>query len=149
MEAMKVTDAETCYPCQKCGKARTKAEGGTTFTVCDECWDKQHGGNTEGSVTGIPVTDADRQAARKVIAEVLDEIAGDVPGWVSGIAQALATAREQGRKQGREEAAAIAEAEVTRLRLVLMQNPRSDDALAKVREAEWIWQSIVQQCPPD
>jgi len=25
-------------PCEKCGKPRTKAEGGTTFTVCDECW---------------------------------------------------------------------------------------------------------------
>ena len=28
------------YPCEKCGKPRTKAQGGTTFTVCDECWDK-------------------------------------------------------------------------------------------------------------
>lgn len=27
------------YPCEKCGKLRTKAEGGTTFTVCDTCWD--------------------------------------------------------------------------------------------------------------
>lgn len=30
---------EAEYPCIKCGKLRTKAEGGTTFTVCDECWD--------------------------------------------------------------------------------------------------------------
>lgn len=29
------------YPCEQCGKLRTKAEGGTTFTVCDECW-KSH-----------------------------------------------------------------------------------------------------------
>ena len=28
------------YPCQKCGAMRSKAEGGTTFTVCDECWDE-------------------------------------------------------------------------------------------------------------
>lgn len=27
------------WPCEKCGKPRTKAEGGTTFTVCDACWD--------------------------------------------------------------------------------------------------------------
>jgi hypothetical protein len=27
------------YPCDECGKLRTKAEGGTTFTVCDACWD--------------------------------------------------------------------------------------------------------------
>ena len=29
------------YPCADCGKMRTKEEGGTTFTVCDECWDKR------------------------------------------------------------------------------------------------------------
>lgn len=28
------------YPCAKCGVLRSKSEGGTTFTVCDECWDK-------------------------------------------------------------------------------------------------------------
>lgn len=28
------------YPCRECGVMRSKAEGGTTFTVCDECWDK-------------------------------------------------------------------------------------------------------------
>lgn len=33
-------DTARIYPCEKCGKMRTKAEGGTTFTVCDECWDK-------------------------------------------------------------------------------------------------------------
>lgn len=31
---------ESIYPCDKCGTPRTKAEGGTTFTVCDACWDK-------------------------------------------------------------------------------------------------------------
>lgn len=25
-------------PCDKCGKARTKAEGGLIFTLCDDCW---------------------------------------------------------------------------------------------------------------
>jgi len=30
------------YPCADCGKLRTKAEGGTTFTVCEECWDKHY-----------------------------------------------------------------------------------------------------------
>lgn len=32
------------YPCDECGVLRTKGEGGTTFTVCDECWDKLHPG---------------------------------------------------------------------------------------------------------
>lgn len=30
------------YPCNDCGVLRTKAEGGTIFTVCDECWDKHY-----------------------------------------------------------------------------------------------------------
>jgi len=33
---------EKKYPCADCGKLRTAGEGGTTFTVCDECWDKSH-----------------------------------------------------------------------------------------------------------
>lgn len=33
---------EAKYPCRECGKLRTKAEGGTVFTVCDRCWDKKH-----------------------------------------------------------------------------------------------------------
>jgi len=28
------------YPCADCGTMRTLNEGGTIFTVCDECWDK-------------------------------------------------------------------------------------------------------------
>lgn len=33
---------EEKYPCAECGRMRTKAEGGTTFTVCDECWNKNY-----------------------------------------------------------------------------------------------------------
>jgi hypothetical protein len=33
---------ERIYPCRKCGVLRTKAEGGTVFTVCDGCWDELH-----------------------------------------------------------------------------------------------------------
>ena len=32
---------EEKHPCAKCGTLRTKSEGGTVFTVCDECWDKR------------------------------------------------------------------------------------------------------------
>lgn len=35
-----MSDKEPLYPCDGCGVMRTKAEGGTTFTVCDACWDK-------------------------------------------------------------------------------------------------------------
>ena len=34
-------DEERIYPCLKCSKLRTKAEGGTTFSVCEDCWDKE------------------------------------------------------------------------------------------------------------
>ena len=37
-----IKDADRSYPCIDCGKLRTKDEGGTTFTVCDECWDKKY-----------------------------------------------------------------------------------------------------------
>jgi len=33
---------EQLYACNDCGVLRTKAEGGTVFTVCDDCWDKHH-----------------------------------------------------------------------------------------------------------
>ncbi len=35
-------EPEPLYPCKDCGTLRTKVEGGTTFTVCDECWDKKY-----------------------------------------------------------------------------------------------------------
>jgi len=37
---MNKKDDERIYPCSDCGKLRSKNEGGTVFTVCDECWDK-------------------------------------------------------------------------------------------------------------
>ena len=33
-------DDDRVYPCMTCKKLRSKNEGGTTFTVCDKCWDK-------------------------------------------------------------------------------------------------------------
>ncbi len=33
--------AEKQFACADCGALRTKAEGGTTFTVCDDCWDRK------------------------------------------------------------------------------------------------------------
>lgn len=35
-----IEDKDTkIYPCTKCGVMRSKNQGGTVFTVCDECWD--------------------------------------------------------------------------------------------------------------
>ena len=36
----RVAQFESIYPCDRCGTMRTKAEGGTVFTVCDKCWDE-------------------------------------------------------------------------------------------------------------
>lgn len=30
--------ADRVYPCAGCGTLRSKDEGGTTFVVCDGCW---------------------------------------------------------------------------------------------------------------
>lgn len=35
-------EQERIYPCHDCGTMRSKDEGGTVFTVCDECWDKHY-----------------------------------------------------------------------------------------------------------
>jgi len=42
LELIYELDEEKTYPCRECGVPRTKAEGGTVFTVCDDCWDKLH-----------------------------------------------------------------------------------------------------------
>jgi hypothetical protein len=39
-ERERIYNQESVYPCAECGKLRTKDQGGTTFTVCDACWDK-------------------------------------------------------------------------------------------------------------
>ena len=41
------SDSERIYPCCDCGKMRSKDEGGTTFSCCDECWDKQYPKDSE------------------------------------------------------------------------------------------------------
>lgn len=50
------------YPCSKCGKLRSEAEGGTTFTVCDSCWDKKDK-KPDGWVAWHPLIGHQLQAA--------------------------------------------------------------------------------------
>lgn len=40
---------QALYPCADCGLKRTAAEGGTTFTVCDKCWDKHYSARRRNS----------------------------------------------------------------------------------------------------
>ena len=37
-----ISDDDQMHPCADCGVMRSKDEGGTTFTVCDGCWDKHY-----------------------------------------------------------------------------------------------------------
>jgi hypothetical protein len=39
---------EKIYPCYDCGLLRSKKEGGTTFTVCDKCWERHYGESRTG-----------------------------------------------------------------------------------------------------
>ena len=39
-DAWRAARGEQYYPCACCGSWRTKGEGGTTFSVCDDCWNK-------------------------------------------------------------------------------------------------------------
>ena len=65
-------ELEKKYPCVDCGKLRTKAEGGTTFTVCDECWDKSHKKPTSD-------VDKDRELDKKLHGIVLGCEMGSEP----------------------------------------------------------------------
>lgn len=37
-----VNNDDEVYPCADCGVLRSQNQGGTVFTLCDECWDKYH-----------------------------------------------------------------------------------------------------------
>lgn len=41
---------ERIYPCVNCGKMRSKEEGGTVFTVCEECWNKAYKRNPPANI---------------------------------------------------------------------------------------------------
>jgi hypothetical protein len=46
-------EKEEMYPCDKCGKLRTKSEGGTTFSICDDCWEDQYGKPAKAAVPSV------------------------------------------------------------------------------------------------
>lgn len=50
-------EADRIYPCADCGAMRSKAEGGTTFTVCDACWDKAYPRADAHSSDAVPQHD--------------------------------------------------------------------------------------------
>lgn len=52
--------SEQTYPCANCGMLRTKAEGGTVFTVCDDCWNILH---PAASLAPNPIRDPEAMTA--------------------------------------------------------------------------------------
>lgn len=68
------------YPCDDCGKMRSKAEGGTVFTVCDVCWEKRYGKPTASTPDGR--MEAELAEARDIMREVavwMDDSGGQWP----------------------------------------------------------------------
>jgi len=53
--------SDAIYPCDRCGVMRTKEQGGTIFTVCDECWDVLHPRTPEPTLASVT---AERDALR-------------------------------------------------------------------------------------
>ena len=76
---------EQTYPCDDCGKLRTAAQGGTTFTVCERCFAKRH----------PPDVGTDEHPAIKAILDIrlgMDEENQEV--WVYRRAPALVEVRK-------------------------------------------------------
>lgn len=74
------TDSEQIYPCAQCGAMRTKAEGGTTFTVCDACWDAAVPSYAQ---VGKPAPTYSADDLRKVAEAVRADcyLAAGLPSW--------------------------------------------------------------------
>ncbi len=62
------------YPCSDCGKMRSEKEGGTVFTVCNECWDIHYSIGGKRSV--VMTTKELLQRIEKIFAEKLSRKTG-------------------------------------------------------------------------
>ena len=75
LDKLSKPDDKRIYPCDDCGELRSKNEGGTTFTVCDECWDKSHGESKPEGVKAIKPTRLQKPDDRLLIrGEILEQI---------------------------------------------------------------------------
>jgi len=78
-----VCQCETCknaplFPCLKCGVMRSQREGGSTFTICEECWNKKYGEKSDGSIPTVTDGPTDRELWREYFkAALADEFLGD------------------------------------------------------------------------
>lgn len=70
--------AEAIYPCDGCGVMRTKAQGGTTFTVCDACWLGRYSANLAAEVLRLRGIEAERDALKIEVARLGPSASGSV-----------------------------------------------------------------------
>ncbi len=112
---------EPLYTCNRCDALRTKAEGGATFTVCDECWEKHYRQRSppmnkhERAVrqvrwlarSHIPwLDDQDCEDLRHAL-KVLEAVEGVEEWMVRFLGEEAAFARYQGSMQWAEQPARI------------------------------------------
>lgn len=71
-------EVEKNYPCAECGMPRTKDQGGTIFTVCDDCWGKAH----SIMIEELPMSERSDEATgynrANYIKKLIDEIRVDI-----------------------------------------------------------------------
>lgn len=80
--AVAAPEKDRIYPCQRCGKPRTMADGGTTFTVCDSCWET---GSQPGAVGTLR---AQLDEALIALRAARDELGVPQPGYPAPVANA-------------------------------------------------------------
>lgn len=102
--------SQQTYPCDQCGKPRTKAEGGTVFTVCDECWPKPSEQKIQPATDPL-LTSADAQVWAREFMRIwsgrwheVDE--GLMIAW---FANAIMRGFDESAKRDREKIAALEE----------------------------------------
>jgi hypothetical protein len=67
------------WPCDKCGRPMTKAQGGTTFTVCDECWPVS--GEPERRQSAVQEHWCEGRNANRPWSRESCSVCKEVPGW--------------------------------------------------------------------
>lgn len=74
-----LNERERIYQCAVCGVMRSKAEGGTTFTVCDECWDAELVARVVPLPSGLLASAGDYDGSWRRLVDIIDGAFGLQP----------------------------------------------------------------------
>lgn len=151
-EAVPVPASPTLYPCADCGAMRTKAEGGTTFTVCDECWEKRYPKTPSPSHAELI-----REAREWEASRMLLELELPYANLISRLADALekserraadnADMRDRAQERAGRYAVELRELEGAKRQIVALESllhDRSEDSVIEIDE-----DGTVHNAPPD